>query len=186
MARYTVVITPDPIEGANGGVPQMTIQIDSGTPEPRITGIAINSTAAAGLTTLTMQDIDLPAIVAALASRILPPSATANPAGPPAHPAERQDPGPGEPPTRTAPVTGAPDTPLASAGRRGKSADNLVSVDGESGSTERVYRKMPDPSELRATYQRLGTVTGLAKHYGVPRHTAQGWMGRLRKMDDTA
>ncbi|WP_189078080.1 hypothetical protein [Mangrovihabitans endophyticus] len=36
--------------------------------------------------------------------------------------------------------------------------------------------------EVLAVHQREGGVTGLAKHYGAPRHTAQGWMGRARKM----
>ena len=49
------------------------------------------------------------------------------------------------------------------------------------GGTERSYRRMPGVAQLLADYERIGTVTGLAQHYGVPRHTAQGWMGRARK-----
>jgi hypothetical protein len=48
-------------------------------------------------------------------------------------------------------------------------------------STERAYRRMPDADEVLATYQRLGTITELARHYEVPRHTAQGWAARLRR-----
>jgi hypothetical protein len=43
----------------------------------------------------------------------------------------------------------------------------------------RAYRRMPD--DLAATYAKSGSVTAVARHYGVPRHTAQGWIGRLRR-----
>ncbi|HKT06106.1 MAG TPA: hypothetical protein VJT31_41905, partial [Rugosimonospora sp.] len=43
----------------------------------------------------------------------------------------------------------------------------------------RAYRRMPD--DLATTYQQLSSITALAAHYDVPRHTAQGWMNRLRK-----
>jgi hypothetical protein len=43
----------------------------------------------------------------------------------------------------------------------------------------RAYRRMPD--DLAATYAESGSVTAVARHYGVPRHTAQGWIGRLRR-----
>jgi hypothetical protein len=43
----------------------------------------------------------------------------------------------------------------------------------------RAYRRMPD--DLAERYQELSSITALAAHYGVPRHTAQGWMNRLRK-----
>jgi hypothetical protein len=42
---------------------------------------------------------------------------------------------------------------------------------------------MPDAEEVRAVYEAAGTVTGVAEHYGVPRHTAKGWIGRLRKLN---
>jgi hypothetical protein len=43
----------------------------------------------------------------------------------------------------------------------------------------RAYRRMPD--DLAETYAQSGSVTAVAKHYGVPRHTAQGWVDRLRR-----
>ncbi|MBX7266877.1 hypothetical protein KIF24_13150 [Micromonospora sp. Llam7] len=43
----------------------------------------------------------------------------------------------------------------------------------------RVYRRMPD--DVVEVFNRTGTVTAVAEHYGVPRHTAQGWIGRLRR-----
>jgi transposase len=49
------------------------------------------------------------------------------------------------------------------------------------GKTDRAYRRMPDQAELKATYLQSRTITGVAAHYGVPTHTAQGWISRLRR-----
>jgi len=45
---------------------------------------------------------------------------------------------------------------------------------------ERAYRRMPDPNEVMAAYEEVGTVSGLAEHFGVPRHTVNHWARRLR------
>jgi hypothetical protein len=49
------------------------------------------------------------------------------------------------------------------------------------GSAERVYRRMPD--DFAAVYAQAGTTAAIADHYGVPRYTAQGWVGRHKKQD---
>jgi hypothetical protein len=46
----------------------------------------------------------------------------------------------------------------------------------------RAYRKMPD--DLSEMFARSGSVAAVAAHYGVPRHTAQGWIGRLRRAEE--
>jgi transposase-like protein len=40
---------------------------------------------------------------------------------------------------------------------------------------------MPPAEEVMAAYQRIGSVSGLADHFDVPRHTVQGWARQLRK-----
>jgi hypothetical protein len=45
---------------------------------------------------------------------------------------------------------------------------------------ERAYRRMPSPDDVLSAYSQVGTVSGLAEHFGVPRHTVQGWARRLR------
>lgn len=50
----------------------------------------------------------------------------------------------------------------------------------------RAYRRMPDPVALQAVYAEVGSIAGVAKHFDVPTHTAQGWIGRLRKLGQTA
>jgi hypothetical protein len=49
----------------------------------------------------------------------------------------------------------------------------------------RAYRRMPEPDEVMAAYTSAGTITGLAEHFGVPRHTANGWARRLRQQGRT-
>jgi transposase-like protein len=36
------------------------------------------------------------------------------------------------------------------------------------------------PADLADVYEQTQSVTAVARHYDVPRHTAQGWMNRLR------
>ncbi|MDH6465736.1 hypothetical protein M2302_005938 [Micromonospora sp. A200] len=50
---------------------------------------------------------------------------------------------------------------------------------GSSGGEGRVYRR--SPADLEAVYQQAGSVTAVADHYNVPRHTAQGWIRTLRR-----
>lgn len=42
----------------------------------------------------------------------------------------------------------------------------------------RAYRRAPE--DLAGVWQRTGSVAQVAAHYQVPRHTAQGWVSRLR------
>jgi hypothetical protein len=78
--------------------------------------------------------------------------------------------------------------------KNGASSDGAVATQQASGPAERgrrrirtnatvsgarAYRRMPD--DLAETYAQSGSVTAVAKHYGVPRHTAQGWVDRLRR-----
>jgi hypothetical protein len=45
----------------------------------------------------------------------------------------------------------------------------------------RAYRRMPPAEEVMAAYEQAGSLSGLAEHFDVPRHTAQGWARQLRK-----
>jgi hypothetical protein len=60
--------------------------------------------------------------------------------------------------------------------RRGRAA-KATADDGEG----RAYRRMPPAEEVLAAYQQAGSLSGLAEHYQVPRHTIQGWASRLRR-----
>lgn len=45
----------------------------------------------------------------------------------------------------------------------------------------RTYRKMPDAAQVLKVLREEGTVVAMAKRFGVPRHTAQGWLARIRR-----
>jgi hypothetical protein len=42
------------------------------------------------------------------------------------------------------------------------------------------------PEDFAAVYRQVGTAAAIADHYGVPRYTAQGWIGRHKKQDPAA
>jgi len=45
---------------------------------------------------------------------------------------------------------------------------------------QRPYRRMPDPDTIMKAYRKVGTVSGLADRFDVPRHTVNHWAWRLR------
>lgn len=46
----------------------------------------------------------------------------------------------------------------------------------------RAYRRMPEADQVMEVYQQTGSITGVAEHFEVPRHTVAGWARRLRSM----
>lgn len=158
MTRYTVVIRPE--NEGQGPQGEATVVVETGSPTPRIVEMTIRAASADGMSPVTMPSIDLAGVVRALSAgvRAAEPAAasTAHPAPDPARPAvvgEASD------------SADVPQEPTAPARR-----------------SDRPYRQMPPADDLRAVFEQVGTVTAMAAHYDVPRHTAQGWMNRLRKM----
>jgi len=49
----------------------------------------------------------------------------------------------------------------------------------------RAYRRMPPAEEVMTAYAQVGSISALADHFGVPRHTVQGWARQLRKQGHT-
>jgi hypothetical protein len=76
-------------------------------------------------------------------------------------------------PARTAPAKKAPSRSRQTKGER-------TAAPAQSTSGRRAYRRMPEPGDVLAAYREVGGTTALARHYGVPRHTATGWLRRLR------
>lgn len=73
--------------------------------------------------------------------------------------------------------------PIRGGRRRGATAGTKSPRRGRAGKhqeKERVYRRMPPANEVLAAYKKVGTVSGLAGYFDVPRHTVQGWARRLR------
>lgn len=85
--------------------------------------------------------------------------------------------------TRRAQATAA--SPGVRRGRRvkgGASQPSAKQPQGKQslGKGERPYRRMPDPDAIMKVYRKVGTVSGLAERFDVPRHTVNHWARRLR------
>lgn len=76
-------------------------------------------------------------------------------------------------------ATGAKATGAKAPGRKAATAKSTRASGQRDG--VRAYRRMPEAAEVLAAYAEAGSITGLAQHYGVPRHTANGWARRLRQ-----
>jgi hypothetical protein len=161
MSTYLVLITPDESDGPARA--QTTVRVET-SPVPRITEISVVSTGAEGLSTQALPVADLDAVLHALASGV-----------------QQRD-------SRSVSAANGPSSPpmaepaREAAGQRKAAAGLPAVTDG--GKADRPYRHMPDAEEVKRVYESVGSVTALAKHYEVPRHTAQGWMNRLRKASE--
>jgi hypothetical protein len=112
--------------------------------------------------------IDLAGLVAALA----PGSAPAITAAP-ATPAITAAPARGRRPRKA--VAEAPKK-AARGRRRGAAREEAPAKAG------RAYRRMPAQEEVLAAWNETRSATQVANHFDVPRHTATGWLRRLRQM----
>ncbi|WP_030253828.1 hypothetical protein [Streptomyces violens] len=61
----------------------------------------------------------------------------------------------------------------------GRSAESARETRGAR--TERPYRRMPDAELVADVFRRSGSVGQVARHFDVPRYTAQAWVDRLRR-----
>lgn len=203
MSVYRIVITPER-EGADASRPDLeaTIKVETGAPDPRIIEMTVRSTAPSGLFATDLPGIDLEAIVRVLSAGVR--AAVPGPAAPDGERlhsgAQVSDSSPsrfaGQPVDRpgATPDDHSEDEPAATQAalpiarpRKPVAAPASASpVEHTAGNgSGRAYRRMPAVDEVRAAYERIGSVTGLAQHFNVPRHTAQGWMTRVRKLTDS-
>jgi hypothetical protein len=107
------------------------------------------------------------------------PKAPAPTTAPEAESAAVAEPSP-EPSRETRPRRGARGPEQPRRGTRAVTAGRARSA-VTSGTGERAYRRMPDADAVLAAYEEVGSVSGLADYFGVPRHTVQGWARRLRR-----
>ncbi len=161
VGTYTISVSPD---DGTGVVTTMSVSIDDeGT---RITELTVRAANGVGLRPQELPSIDLELLLraiglasarAAVAPAETTPSRPRKRAGGRGRRAERQQ-------------------PAARPRRRGGRAGAKAEASTLGG---RAYRRMPD--DLAEVYDALQSVTQVAQHYDVPRHTAQGWMNRLRR-----
>ncbi|MDM4718686.1 hypothetical protein QTQ03_03400 [Micromonospora sp. WMMA1363] len=172
MGDYTITIR------AEESKTETVISVDVDGSTPRIVELAMR--AGNGISAPTLPSFDLNLLLRALfpsATTAVPPTPVEDAVGTPSEAAE----------------SGAEQAPCparSTDGKRGaRSGSGRVGGAGaarrraEASVPEgRVYRRMPE--DVVEVFNRIGTVTAVAEHYGVPRHTAQGWIGRLRRRGD--
>lgn len=157
MSRYVITVTPDTGSDDTRHA-YTTVRVDTSTGQTRITELTVRAGDRGGLAPSDLPVLDLDLLVRALTGPAGGRALTAGETAPVRATARRRTAG-----TRKA---------AAKAGRKAAA--------GERQTGRRAYRRMPEPEQVLAAYQRVGTITGLANHFDVPRHTATGWARRLR------
>jgi hypothetical protein len=177
--NYTITITPD-----NGA--QTTVHVDASGSTPRITTLAVQAQDGSGLAPGQLPAVDLELLLRAVTPTGKGREASASTVTEEAAPARRTrgaraGRGSGRRGSPTKPARGAKATftsEKAAKATRRSAPSRRAAADSTSGG--RAYRRTPD--DLLETYAQAGSITAVADHYGVPRHTAQGWIGRLRRL----
>jgi len=157
MTSYMITITP---EGADGTTTTLRLDVTRGVATLTDVHLHAGSGLSAG---------QLPAIDYALLLR-----AVGQETGAPAKSTARRGTGRGKQPATRARRAGSAAEP-AKATRARVAAKKTARTAAGAG---RAYRRMPE--DLAAVFNRVGGASAVADHYGVPRHTVQGWLRRLR------
>jgi hypothetical protein len=157
MSSYTITITP---EGADGTTTTLRLDVTRGV--ATLTDVHLHATA--GLSAGQLPSIDYALLLRAVGQE----------AGAPAKA------------TKAGKATGRARQPAtrvrraAAAAQPTKAARARVAAKktARGGGGARAYRRMPE--DLATVFTRVGGASAAAEHYGVPRHTVQGWLRRLR------
>jgi hypothetical protein len=188
VAGYTITIAPNDDEAG----PLTTIRVDTGSGSARITELTVRAVEGAGLSPQQLPAVNLEQLIAALApSGPTAIAASAQHTEPAPASADTSVPAPAQPA-----VVPEPSAPAARVGRsaRAKKAGRKAPAkkapartrqagaekSAGQASGRRAYRRMPDAGDVLTAYREVGGTTALARHFGVPRHTATGWLRRLR------
>jgi hypothetical protein len=156
MSQYIITIVPVVDDGLSTA--QTVVRVETVDGALTVKEITVRAPDSAGLVGDEILDVDYDLLLRAL-------SPDASRARSAAGGADRGDPGspsPAAPPSRR----GRP------AGRRGAQPHLPPG---------RAYRRAPEPAELEQVYAETGSIAGVAEHFEVPVHTAQGWVSRLRR-----
>lgn len=163
MSSYTVTITPD----APGGA-EATVRLDVERGTARITEFAVRPAAGRTISATRGSSVDFDLVLRAVGPAVTAVEAMQS--------VTRSS----EPAAAPRPRSARGRTAKSSAGRAGRGTRAATrQAKPASASGGRAYRRMPE--DVAETFAQIGSVTALAVHYGVPRHTAQGWVNRLRR-----
>lgn len=159
MTSYTITITPD-----DDSATTTTLRLDTTGNQTVLTDLHLH--AGKGLSSGHIPALDYGLLLRAIAPANPTPLVSSPSPGAPARPSGRR---PGR--RRAA----APE-PVA-VRRRGRAAKKAAT--GGGADSGRPYRRMPD--DFTETYAQTQTVSALADHYDVPRHTVNGWIRRIKE-----
>lgn len=168
MSQYVITIVPveDGGDQITGPVAQTVVRIETGDGHPVVRELTVRAPENAGLAgELPYVDFDV------LLQAFVPPpgrgrglasvSAAAS-----AAPKKKE-------PTAAEPVLAKPSArPADRSGDRARISRLTAG---------RAYRRAPKFAELEAVYEQVGSISGVAAHFDVPVHTAQGWISRMRR-----
>ncbi|WP_432832693.1 hypothetical protein [Dactylosporangium sp. CA-092794] len=172
MSIYTITISPDDDSGA-----ETTVSVDVDGGQMRIMEVTVRSASGAGLSGGRMPNVDFDLLLRA----INPVRQAAEQSGAEAEP-EIEEPAPrrsAQPVRSRGPAGEGKPRGSGAEGRRRQRKPRIETSVPPSALGGRVYRRMPD--DLAEVYEQTQSVSAVAQHYDVPRHTAQGWMNRLRE-----
>ncbi|MCA2215083.1 hypothetical protein [Jidongwangia harbinensis] len=154
MSRFTVTVESD---RPDGGL--MTIHLDTSAGTSRVLEVTVTAGQGGSVSGLSLPHVSLDQLLSAFAGP--------DPAAPPV----------GAAPGGTAPPVALPEQRSAPDPGPGTEASGQPAPE----TAERNYRRMPDADELVAAYRNAASIGALAAAYGVPRHTMNGWLSRLRR-----
>jgi hypothetical protein len=162
MSRFTVTVESD---RPDGGL--MTIHLDTSAGRSRVLEVTVTAGQGGSVSGLSLPHVSLDQLLSAFAGPE-PVATVTSPAPPVALPEQR---------------TGSAQTPEPEPKPEPKpEPETEPEPEREpAGATERNYRRMPDATELVGAYHDAASVGALAAAYGVPRHTMNGWLSRLRR-----
>jgi hypothetical protein len=161
MGQYIITIVPVADDDFDGPVSQTTVRIETNNGRPAVTELIMRAPGGSGLINGELPYVDFETLLRAFV------------------PAREAEPPPRERRAKATPKKSA------TSGRASR-AHSATGAKVTHLPVGRAYRKAPEIEELEAAYAAAGSIAGVAEHFGVPVHTAQGWISRLRRKNAAA
>jgi hypothetical protein len=182
MSGYTVTIVPS---GRQPG-PRTTITVDTANGAARVSEFTVQADGP-GLSAQELPAIDLVRLVAALSPPAIgvpteAATATSSANVAPGKPSKSRKPGKSTRGARrtakAAPKSENVQSTVVRGRRRGAAAKTSATT---TAAPKREYRRMPPEEDVVAVWAATHSASKVADHFDVPRHTATGWLRRLRQ-----
>jgi len=188
MSSYTITIAPNDNSGNT-----TTLLVDASGDEVRITDVHLH--AGDGLSAGRLPVVDFGLLLQAIRPTAAAPAQIAATPTPivDTEPRQRRGGRAATPRTAVKPARAARSSKTARAATGTQEATRTVkqtprrtpkTAEATAPAGGRAYRRMPE--DIRAVLAQAATATAVADHYGVPRHTATGWVRRVRREDATS